>query len=72
MKGGTNLLTFGTGGVEGRFVREFMLLMDVNGVREQSTIVREGSPLIFCYKAFFIYFPTSNKKKIWQKRGFVT
>ena len=45
MKRVAHLLTPGTGDVEGRFVREFMLFLDVISVREQSTSERDGSPL---------------------------
>ena len=37
MKSGGHLLAPGTAGVKGRFVREFMLLLDVISVREQIT-----------------------------------
>ena len=45
IKRGTHLLAPGPAGVEGRFVREIMLLLDGISVGGQSTREREGSPL---------------------------
>ena len=45
MKMGAHLLAPGPAGVEGRFVREIMLLLDVISVGGQCTKEREGSPL---------------------------
>ena len=45
MKRGAHLLTPGPAGVEGRFVREIMLLLDGTSVGGQITRQREGSPL---------------------------
>ena len=45
MKRGAHLLAPGPAGVEGRFVREIMLLLDGISVGGQSTREREGSPL---------------------------
>ena len=45
MKRGAHLLAPGLAGVEGRFVREIMLLLDGISVGGQSTREREGSPL---------------------------
>ena len=52
MNRGAHLLTTGSAGVEGRFVREIMLLLDGISVGGQSTIERESSPLNVCDKAF--------------------
>ena len=45
MKRGAHLLAHGPAGVEGRFVREIMFLLDGISVGGQSTREREGSPL---------------------------
>ena len=45
MKRGVHLLAPGLPGVEGRFVREIMLLLDGISVGGKSTREREGSPL---------------------------
>ena len=45
MKRGADLLAPGPAGVEGRFLREIMLLLDGISVGGQSTREREGSPL---------------------------
>ena len=45
MKRGAHLLALGPAGVEGRFVREIMLLLDGISKGGQSTREREGSPL---------------------------
>ena len=45
MKRGAHLLASGPAGVEVRFVREIMLLLDGISVGGQSTGEREGSPL---------------------------
>ena len=45
MNGGAHLLATGPAGVEGRFVRAIMLLLDGISVRGQSTRESEGSPL---------------------------
>ena len=42
---GAHLLATGPAGVEGRFGREIMLLLDGISVAGQSTREREGSPL---------------------------
>ena len=45
MNRGAHLLATGPAGVEGRFVREIMLLLDGISVEGQSTRERDGSPL---------------------------
>ena len=45
MKRGAHLLAPGLAGVEGRFVREIMLLLDGISVGGESTRETEGSPL---------------------------
>ena len=45
MKRGAHLLAHGLAGVEGRFVREIMLLLDGFSVGGQSTRERAGLPL---------------------------
>ena len=45
MNRGAHLLATGPAGVEGRFVREIMLLLDGISVARQSTREGEGSPL---------------------------
>ena len=45
MKRGTHLLAPGIAGVEGRFVREIMSLLDGISVEGKNTREREGSPL---------------------------
>ena len=45
MQRGDHVLAPGPAGVEGGFVREFMLLLDGISVGGQSTQEKEGSPL---------------------------